>query len=45
MLLLVAPLTCSTDEFLCDGACSPNFWKCDGESDCSDGADELGCGE
>ena len=25
--------------------CEPDFFKCDGESDCTDGADELGCGE
>jgi hypothetical protein len=41
----VSPPTCSKDEFLCDGRCEFDFVKCDGESDCKDGADELGCGE
>ena len=36
---------CPSNEFLCDGMCQPDFWKCDGEPDCGDGVDELGCGE
>ena len=25
--------------------CEPDFLKCDGDPDCADKADELGCGE
>ena len=40
-----SPPTCASDEFFCDGECKLEFLKCDGEADCSDGTDELGCGE
>ena len=34
--------TCSSNEFYCkaDDLCINNHWKCDGERDCTDGADE-----
>ena len=41
------PPSCSSDEFMCaDGLqCITDVWKCDGEKDCSDGSDEVGCKE
>ena len=34
----------SMDEFTCGiGTCVPASWQCDGESDCDDHSDELGC--
>ena len=39
------PPTCSKGEFLCDGACQPSFWRCDGDDDCTDQSDEFDCGE
>ncbi|VDL63998.1 unnamed protein product [Nippostrongylus brasiliensis] len=36
---------CGTAQFSCDGRCVPLKWKCDGETDCADGSDELSfCG-
>ena len=42
--------TCSPEVFQCPGShvCVPQHWKCDGDKDCPDGADEnvkAGCGE
>lgn len=37
---------CSSWHFRCgmpEERCVPFYWKCDGESDCKDGSDELGC--
>ena len=37
-------LPCNTEEVECgDGRCVPRAWRCDGEPDCSDGADETAC--
>ncbi len=37
-------LHCEDDQFLCgDGQCISASWRCDRESDCSDGADEADC--
>lgn len=40
--------TCSPEAFQCPGShmCVPQRWKCDGDKDCPDGADEsvkAGC--
>lgn len=42
--------TCSPEAFQCPGShmCIAELWKCDGDKDCPDGADEsikAGCGE
>ena len=42
--------TCSPEAFQCPGShmCVPQRWKCDGDKDCPDGADEsvkAGCSE
>ena len=36
---------CKAGEFYCpkDDTCINKHWQCDGEKDCSDGADETGC--
>uniref|UniRef100_A0AC34G4W4 Uncharacterized protein n=1 Tax=Panagrolaimus sp. ES5 TaxID=591445 RepID=A0AC34G4W4_9BILA len=36
---------CQPTEFRCrDGRqCVPQFFQCDGEQDCQDGSDEVGC--
>jgi hypothetical protein len=36
--------TCSPELFTCDnGECALMSWKCDGDRDCDDGSDEVGC--
>ena len=42
---LIAAKNCSAEEFLCNRSkhCIPNSWKCDGDVDCFDNSDELGC--
>ncbi|KAL3875620.1 hypothetical protein ACJMK2_033552, partial [Sinanodonta woodiana] len=36
---------CDPDNFFCssDAVCIPSIWKCDNESDCSQGEDEVNC--
>ena len=40
---------CPSNKFACkNGACIPNNWRCDGETDCFDHSDETefaGCGK
>ncbi|KAH8021883.1 hypothetical protein HPB51_018732 [Rhipicephalus microplus] len=38
-----ASKVCSHEEFRCDYRCIPNTWRCDGEPDCQDAADERHC--
>jgi low density lipoprotein receptor-related protein 5/6 len=42
------PPTCKPSEFTCTSgipACLPLQWRCDGQSECSDHSDEIGCPE
>ena len=34
---------CDENQIACDNACLPDFLRCDGERDCSDGRDETDC--
>jgi len=35
---------CPDDLFTClDGGCALQAWTCDGDNDCEDGSDEVGC--
>uniref|UniRef100_A0A8B9K7X9 Very low-density lipoprotein receptor n=1 Tax=Astyanax mexicanus TaxID=7994 RepID=A0A8B9K7X9_ASTMX len=46
-LLSLDTRTCRMNEFSCgvgSTPCIPVFWKCDGESDCDNGEDEMNCG-
>jgi len=37
---------CETGEFACDnGNCIPGSFRCDGDNDCDDNSDEIGCGK
>jgi hypothetical protein len=39
------PGVCINEQMRCaSGKCIPLTWLCDGDPDCEDGADELGCG-
>ncbi|GIY17093.1 hypothetical protein CDAR_251401 [Caerostris darwini] len=39
------PQVCLPDQFQCSiRHCIPNQWRCDGESDCDGGVDEIDCG-
>ncbi|KAM4684567.1 LOW QUALITY PROTEIN: SCO-spondin-like [Amazona ochrocephala] len=41
---LPAAPACGPSAFTCgSGECAPRGWLCDGEADCRDGSDELGC--
>ncbi|XP_061591250.1 low-density lipoprotein receptor-related protein 3 [Cololabis saira] len=36
--------SCQPDEFLCgNGKCVPRIWRCNGQDECGDAADERGC--
>lgn len=44
MLPISGNSTCSSDYFTCNNSlCIPKLWNCDGENDCGDGSDEVGC--
>lgn len=38
---------CRTDQFMCQRGdqCVPSSYQCDGEMDCQDRSDEIGCGK
>lgn len=47
-VFLPAAKTCRPTEFSCQdrlNQCIPNTWRCDGQPDCENGADEQTCGE
>ena len=43
-LLQTVLTSCGEDQFQCSsGRCIHSRWRCDGEYDCSDNSDEIGC--
>ena len=36
---------CTDHEFHCGNRCIPLKWLCDGDNDCDEGEDEVGCGK
>lgn len=43
---VVKATPCADNEYRCDnGACIPDTNHCNGNKDCADGSDEVGCGE
>ena len=47
LLNCAAQVDCKASEFRCpvEAACIPAGWRCDGNNDCRDGADEADCGQ
>ena len=44
MTVFSAAVTCDPTYFKCNNShCIPGRWKCDADTDCSDGTDEIGC--
>ncbi|KAK3739393.1 hypothetical protein QZH41_018445 [Actinostola sp. cb2023] len=44
VLIIPRPQTCQPDEFTCaNKRCISTSWRCDGQHDCSDKSDEIGC--
>ena len=44
LLSVLLSRTCPPSQHRCgNGACLPNEWRCDGDPDCSDMSDEMGC--
>lgn len=44
MLIILVGRTCSPQHFTChNNRCIDLKWKCDGDNDCGDSSDELGC--
>lgn len=39
---------CGPEQFICNSLsveCMPMIWRCDGQTDCRDGSDEVNCSE
>ena len=42
----VSVASCTSSQWRCsNGHCISSSWHCDGDRDCTDGSDELNCGE